>query len=573
MDEPQRNHSHSLRSARPPAPLSARGAHGRARGDANRRRFLEALVDTGTIKEALERTGLKRKTYERWRSRYPDFALEADKIRAGGRAVIRSNSHDRSIFRDFIPFRLHYFGFETYWHQRKIVEAIETCPPGGIVLVLVPPEHGKTTLIEDYINYRIALDPNIRITLVSEGQPHARKIMRHIARRMTDVTLGGAYIRDHGPFKGHAHEMDGKPWSADYLTVARAAQDERDYTLECRGWRSTVAGTRTDLMIVDDIQSRRSLNHTSNMIDTFRQDFLSRPGKESKVVIVGTRVGLGDFYQTIQELDIVDRVVALPALNEDGEALAPEMWSAEQLANKRKIVGEPAWWRNYQQQPLADGAEIFTEAMLEDAKDIGLRVGHARHLTDKVCGLDPSLRNETAWTVAAYDTNHFTIVDSIAEPGLGSTENIITRTEYLAITHGFSTLVVEENAFQRGLVQDERLQALGRTYGFRIVAHTTAANKLDEDIGVARMPTSYLQGQVTIPWGDEPTRARMEPLIEQHRSWRPKVRGTVLRQDRVMATWFCWLHWKQWGGVKPSTMSRVRRRGLPWHPARLPKGA
>ena len=267
----------------------------RARGEKNRRLFLVALeAQPASIKAICEQLGFAYATYVSWRGRFPEFRAQVDALRG-----VRLDQQVANYRGDFVTFRKAFFGFDTYAHMMRIIHAIEDSPAGGVTLILVPPEFGKTTLIEDFCNYKIALDPNIRITICSEGQPHARKIMRRVQARCIDPNKGGEYIARFGPFYGTGQEKKGKLWSADFATVYKADHDERDYTIEARGWRSTVAGTHTDLLIVDDIQSARSFSMTDKMVEYFRQDFLTRPGKEGHTVIVGTRVGVGDFYETI----------------------------------------------------------------------------------------------------------------------------------------------------------------------------------------------------------------------------------------------------------------------------------
>ena len=58
------------------------------------------------------------------------------------------------------------------------------------------------------------------------------------------------------------------------------------------------------------------------------------------------------------------------------------------------------------------------------------------------------------------------------------------------------------------------------------------------------MASAFLDGEIRIPWGDEPTRERMQPLIDELKKWRPTARGADLQQDRVMTLWFLWMRWQ-----------------------------
>ena len=38
---------------------------------------------------------------------------------------------------------------ESYWHHRQMIQAIEEAPLMGVTLILLPPEHGKSTTCPD----------------------------------------------------------------------------------------------------------------------------------------------------------------------------------------------------------------------------------------------------------------------------------------------------------------------------------------------------------------------------------------------------------------------------------------
>jgi len=524
--------------------------------------FLAAMMAGATVTQACERLNIPYMTYAKWRQREPEFKAAVDVLRSQGMVADPATWSG-----DFVSFRKSFFGFDTYWHQARIVDAIESASPQSVTMILVPPEFGKTTLLEDYTNFLLGpRDANMRITIVSEGQPHARKLLRRVQGRMADTTRASGYIARFGPFYVAGQEKQGKPWSADFFTVNRADHDERDYSLEARGWRSAVAGTRTDLLLVDDIQSRRSLNLTTAMVETFRQDFLTRPGKDGRTIIVGTRVGRGDFYEALLDAGIVERLVKLPATNADGESLCPQMWPDEALAKKRLQVGEETWWRNYMQAPRLSGTEVFTEKMVEAAKDHRV-IGAVNRGVGRICACDPALVGRAGFVTAAYSADSFEVTDALSVGNLATVEAILGHLETLAVKHRYETLVVEGVAFQRALVYDERLAALGRRYGFRIVGHTTGLNKLDEAIGVARMPSSFITGEISIPYGDEATRSVMDHLVEELTTWRPDIKTKHLRQDLVMALWFAWLYWQRVRASMGMSPQGWHRPGLPWAPS------
>lgn len=529
----------------------------------NQARLLAAVESGSTIAQACRDLKINRGTYDQWRKRYSDFRAKVDTIRLGSLVAA-----DLPFQGDFISFRLKYMGLETYFHQREIIHAIETAKASEVVLVLVAPETGKTTVLEDYVCFKLGGNPDFRITFVSEGQNHVRKINRRIQRRMTDHGAHSDFIERFGPFYIPGQEKQGKPWSADYFTVYKAGHDERDYSFEGRGWRSAVAGTRTDLLLVDDIQSRRSVNLTANMLETFRQDFLSRPGREGRIVVVGTRVEQGDFYEAIQEAGIVTRTVILPIMDRDGKSLCPEMWPEDALETKRRLVGEAAWWRNYMQKPQSTMDATFDDEAMKNALRPNLVLGN--RLSERagaVCTLDPALQGGNALVVCDYNPKEMQVVDSRYDFNISRTEAIMARIQDLAERYRFDDLIIEANAFQSGFGLDNRLIDMSHQFGFRISPHQTGRNKNDPDLGVARMPTTMRATELAIPWGNDEAKLVMGPLEAQLRSWRPDIPAKRRRQDLVMALWFAWLFWQERRGSLSGTTGTISTRNkLPYVP-------
>ena len=523
-----------------------------ARAEAKRESFINHLIAGHTVKEACEAVGISENTYRVWRKRFDDFRLRVDRVRAG-------IDQDIPVDHDFITRRRYYFGYETFTHQRRIIEAMEDTPPGGITLILVPPEAGKTTLITDWVCDQIAHDPNTRILYVSEtvdSQSPAAKVLSMVKERMTNPdyedpdTSYEAHIPEwvarYGPFRDPTLDRD-KPWNANYIRVSKAS-GRKDYTFQIAGWRSKIYGARCDWLILDDIQSAEGIGDTDRILDRLRKTFFSRPGRNGRIVIIGTRVGVGDVYERLaaEIPDRMMRVVQIPALDEHGNSYCPEMWPIDALEDKRAIVGEEAWQTAYMMAPQTAGANTFTEEMLDAARDpnltYGVRDPHLVSLT--IAGLDPALGGGNAMVVAQTTATEFRILAARVDYGLARNEDIFEIIRGMCRL-GFTELVVERNSQQRGLARDDRLRELARTFGFRVVEHETGANKWDFTFGVGAMAGSFIKGEIRFPDATDDCRRAMEPLRAELLAWRPNIDPKLLRQDLVMALWFTWLGWQR----------------------------
>jgi hypothetical protein len=411
----------------------------------------------------------------------------------------------------------------------------------------------NTTLMEDYICWKLATDPTHRIIVGSEKHSHAKKVVGRVKNRMEPAGPFPSYVARFGPFAPQLGDDGYQPWGADFMNVRRKGNtDERDYSLAALGFGAGIIGTRTDELFVDDPQSTKTVSLTENMVETFRQDWLSRPGAYGKTAIWGSRVGEDDFYNAIIEADIIDNLIMFPAVNSKGEWLWPERYTEAQYARLRKNVGEPGWQRNYMMRPQAAGESKFTQDML-DAHANPLQAVYSDPPPDTMelaVGVDPGF-GINATMVAAFCPGRMVILNGRTDHNLRNNQEIVAIVGEAIESHytperRVSQVIMEDKAFQKGLLNDESLIRLRERWGFQITGHNTGSTKNDEDFGVASMAAGFLRGEIILPGSDDPqTRAFREALDAELKAWRPRRRGTQLKQDMVMSLWFLWLLWRR----------------------------
>lgn len=525
-----------------------------------RSKVIELVGEGLTPEKACREVDISTKTYYAWRRDYPGFKTQVDLARQKWQESQGSLKWDT-----FLGFRKRFFGFDTYQPQMRIADAIESAADMEVVLVLVPPEFGKTTLVEDKICEILAKDPDHRIAYISEGSGHSRKVGSRIRRRMTDTVEFGDYIARFGPFYVDGQEKEGKVWTAERFTVNHAGHDERDYSFEARGARSNIQGSRVDTLVLDDIQSLKSLSQTGFLITQLRQEWLTRLGKKGRCIIIGNRVGVGDFYEEAIDKELIDRLIEIPAVDEEGHSTCPELWPDDLLAKRRKQVGEDVWARTYMQNPIAAGTVTFTEDVIEAAKDKNRTIKKVDGI-DTVMSLDPGLGGGNSLTVCQFTSSGLLAVDQVTDYGFGRTEEILERVAAFASMYKPSYFIIEMMAFQQALGKDDRMLALAEKHGFRIYPHVTSDNKFDPSYGVASMATAMHMKELTFPWANERAQDTFQPLFDEMRIWRPFVRGVKLRQDRVMSLWFIYLWWQNHRHAMEFEAKKdtFKRRGLPY---------
>lgn len=438
----------------------------------------------------------------------------------------------------------------------------------------------NTTLLEDYCNFKLAVDANFRISYGSGKQSHSKKVLRRVMMRMVPEGPAKEYVVRFGPFapQEESRRKVTQIWNADEFDVFKRHEfDERDRNMVALGMTAQVQGTRTDLLLVDDPQSLQTLAQTDALVEKFRQDWLSRPGAEGKTVCVGTRVGDWDFWQALIEADIVDDLIVIPAYDDERGWLWQERYTEEFYEKKKKQVGPVAWARNYMQNPVASGEQTFTDEIIDTARNKMRSVHTAPEpISDDravpvYIGIDPSIGGRNATMAAAFYPDKMSVLDLRSDQGLTSTAQLAQVAEDFILRYRIpqvcvpKEVVAETMAFQKALETDPSFTDLRDSYGVLIRGHLTNYNKLDDDLGVAAMVRAFLTGEIEIPDADEEvTQHKMGLLRAELKAWRPNVRGSKLRQDLVMVLWFLWLRWRQTKHNALADTSAFSSRGLPY---------
>lgn len=573
--------------------------------------FVELVRNGASIKQAILSVGIKENTYKDWRRKDQVFRSEVDACRynvaaGGGDEEVSAGKPWRERKWTFPEFRLQFFGLPTPGFQILMCESFTATPLGNIALHLVPPEHGKTTLFEDYSCFQLGVvDPQYRFLVGSEGEAIAAKILQRIQNRMEPSGPFPAFVSTFGPFVPQigtgrkTHQVWNK---TEFNVYKKMDQDERDYSMKALGLLSSVVSTRTDHLHGDDLMSKKTLSQSAKLEETFRQDWLTRSGESAPCTINGTRVGDDDIYWRLMNdpalgPDIL-RVVRLPAIVLDPATKEPRpLFPRQKLPNGREVgftmamldrlrrkVGEDAWDRNYMQRDsLARAKRTFTDAELMPCLN-PLKSLH--HPVPKeavlMLSLDPAIGGHNVVAAFRVDEGKMELVGIREQTGLMSNEAIMAEVEQLVIDmtrNGavVSDLVIEAKNFQAGLSRDLRLEAMRKRYGFRVLEHQTGVNKYDENIGVTSMVHSFVKEQFELPYAaDDYTRYEVDATLNEFRTWRPNVRGTKLKMDRVMAFWFAWIIWRDRASVFTAPQeNQFKVQGLPYRvrpPAPLTSG-
>jgi hypothetical protein len=569
-----------------------------------KRVILSAIAEGMTVEQAVSSAGRSIKSYEYYRRTDPVWKDKVDRTRLG----LRGSSFIEQTLNDitFAQFRERFLKSKTFGHQQNLIDVIEGREPGWLhpsmkyekglannrILINIPPNHAKSmTVTVDYVTWKIVNNPNFRVLIVSQTQRLAADFLYAIKQRLTHPMyeeLQQAYAAGVG-FKSKTAS-----WQATRVTFGDELREssEKDPNIEAVGIGGQIYGKRADMILIDDAVTLSNANDFERQIKWLTQDVRSRLNPTGKLIVIGTRVSAVDLYKELRSQDrypgglVPWTYLAMPALlesNEDPdkwvtlwpysdapfdgqeesekteEGLYPR-WNGRNLYNERQAMDASTWALVYQQQDISDDAifdPVCVKGSIDGMRKAGRLVpgspGHPKDLNgfSFVCGLDPAMVGDTAAVCYAVDrvSHKRYIVDAIkiTRPTPAQIRQLITDWTNV---YAPSEWIVERNAFQSFLTQDEGIRQFLASKGTVLREHHTGNNKWDSGFGVASMSTLFGTKQqdgkhhrdnlIHLP-SDQTE--NIKSLIEQLITWSPTTKG---KTDMVMALWFCEIRAREW---------------------------
>jgi len=566
--------------------------------DIAKRIILGCVAENMTVEQACASAGKSLKTYEYYRRSDRVFADKMDRTRLGLRDKNFALGDISEI--TFAQFRDRFLKNKTFPHQQNLVDMIEVGKPSWLhpsmkyepglannrILLNIPPNHAKSmTITIDYVTWQVCKNPNFRVLIVSQTQRLAADFLYAIKQRLTHPSyeeLQSAYAA------GVGFRSKSASWQATRVTFGDELREssEKDPNIEAVGIGGQIYGKRADMIIVDDAVTLSNANDFERQIKWLTQDVRSRLNPSGKLIIIGTRVAAVDLYKELRNNDrypgglVPWSYLAMPALLESSEkpeewvTLWPQSdqafdgqkeeekdpvtgfyprWNGRNLYNERQSMDASTWALIYQQQDISDDAAfdpVCVRGSIDGMRKAGrLTAGHPGHPRDLngftyICGLDPAMVGDTAAICYAIDraTSKRYIVDAIkiTRPSPAAIRNLIFDWTSL---YGPSEWIVEKNAFQSFLTQDEGIKMHLASKGVQFKEHHTGSNKWDAGFGVASMASLFGTKQFDgkhhrdnlIHLPSDQTE-NIKALIEQLITWSPTTKG---KTDMVMALWFC----------------------------------
>jgi hypothetical protein len=573
------------------------------KANAEKQQVLDLVSEGMSLPNAMTKVGKQPDTARIWVMRDTDFArrLEQAKIDAKSNSLKALGIPKDEI--TFAQFSEMYLESKVFPHHQDWIDLIEGREPSWLhpsmiyekadetrLLVNVPPEHAKSTVVTvNYSTYRIALNPNVRIIVVSKTLNKAREFVYSIKNRLSHPRYGKMQ-NAFGPEGGWKADAD--TWKVDTVYLGGDARDssEKDPTIQALGMGGQIYGARADLIILDDCITTANAHEYEKQINWLQKEVITRLGKNGKLLIVGTRIAATDFYRELREpkywssgkcpfsymgmpavLEYADKVEDwvtlwpksnIPWDGDDEEDIGPDglypKWDGRALNKRRGEVTASTWALVYQQEDIAEDS-TFPASLVQGCIN-GMRKrgvlnqdlpGHPERINGyTIIGFDPAMTGNSAFVVINYNSidGCIYVLDCInmSEPTPQKIRNTI---EELVIRYRPNEFRVEINAHQKGYALDSDLIQWLAQYGCALKPHFTGKNKWDTNLGVASMSTFFgtsrdgkFQNDNSIEFPSTEGSEGMKSLLQQLMTWKPNTKG---KTDCVMALWFAVLRAKE----------------------------
>ena len=316
-------------------------------------------------------------------------------------------------------------------------------------VLLWPRGHAKTECTTiNYVSWLVGNHPNIHIDIVTKTASLAEEILLTIMSRMESDEH---YIEIFGELK----PKDPKKWTNCEIIVNRT-ENSKNPTIKATGLRGPVTGTRSDLIICDDIIdeenviTRLQLERATTWFNKILYPTLQPWGG---IIVIGTRWSYADIYNDL--LNTWPHDIKQATLK-DGTPLWPENWTLEKLAERRNQIGSIIYACQYMNDPTGMEGDLLKSEWLQ-SWDYPPSSGNIKY-----AGVDPALGEgdyQAIATLSIDKTSKQGFLEDVWAEAIPFPQ-FLQKLRHLHEVNNYAKIFVEANAFQKVLTFMQELAGL-----------------------------------------------------------------------------------------------------------------
>lgn len=233
------------------------------------------------------------------------------------------------------------------------------------LVLSAPPQHGKTTTMEDFVAWVSGKDPDIKSIYASYSEELGVATNRQLQRKWSSEAYKRVFPQTVIGDSNVVTMSNRYQRNSSFVEFVDAKGSFRNTTVN-----GQINGFGLDLGLIDDPMKGRAETMSKTMRDKtwswFTSDFFARFSDRGGLIMIMTRWHVDDPVGRFIEAfpDVVQKVYTAIAEKDEphrekGEPLFPEHKSYDFLMERKKVLEQYEWESLYQQHPIIVGGGLF----------------------------------------------------------------------------------------------------------------------------------------------------------------------------------------------------------------------
>ncbi|MEE9215698.1 MAG: terminase family protein [Thermodesulfobacteriota bacterium] len=450
--------------------------------------------------------------------------------------------------KNFNFFMEHYYGFKIAKFQKPIIKELRD-KNNTHILIEIPREHGKSTLMEIYILWYMIFHPGSYVVIFSSTKGQAEERSENIKDFLNETIF---HILKHP-----------RKWGNESFRFLNGSK------CLAGGSGKQVAGARAlrkrpNIIVCDDIVPFDKANMTDRQTKRwFFNIVLNLGGEDTLFIVVGTPYRQTDLINELKKNELfmaksgkifrhealLGKEIAYFKKHPGSPVLWKERWPRARLLKRLKGIGNLAFTRNFLCRYIAAGSQLYPDATVERCHDLDREMLYQRFYDENgkslwykniVGGVDLAISAETSAdyfviTVIGITKNYrYDVLWVERRKGLPYIQQKQLIKDF-NIRYNFDLLVIESNQYQKVLAQE-----LTQTTSIPILPYHTGSEVKDLEMGLPKLRMHMENERLRYP-AYAPLSDGMENLFFEMRGYimneESKIEHVTAHNDCMMSLW------------------------------------
>lgn len=377
--------------------------------------------------------------------------------------------------------------------------------------------HGKSWFISKaytlWLVYRDLYPVDILVVSFSEKQ--AVELLKMVSDEIA-----------RNPLLSHLRPDKQQKWTELYLEFRNGSK------IRGVGFGTSVRGLHPTHIIIDDPLKDDGGMNPEDQYDYYMGALSGTAVRNTQMVVIGTPLDNGDLLEQLEGNPIYT-FKAYPALL-NGVPLFPTLYTIEELRKREEEIGSLAFAREYLLQRVDPKTQVFKDQYrtVNDVHFFPLDIITTRTLVDPAIS-EKEKACDTAIVTGSQDTHNHrwereTLLMKSDNPAQLLDEIVRIAERYK--DYADYAIVIESEVFQKVLAFDLRAKLLERGLNIRVIEVRHQGNQGKHQRIVGTQAKWESRATHLLPGS---------PLIEQHRYYRPNIKGAKID---ALDAWSWWDH-------------------------------